>query len=167
MGKTEQYHTTSKHKACTYSMGCAVSSLRVTSDAHIRDPFHLRFFHHNSNSMEISFSSNSVTGDYIDTTFGTCHDSSAVVPCAKFCSDTFISIWMRGKWNFHHIWIVMEKLLVKWAPGFHVFTSTLFHKPLLGIPVIFTVYISTIDIKYIMHNGQCKNTIQHVIRNTF
>ena len=66
--------------------------------------------------MEISFSSNSVTGDYIDTTFGTCHDSSAVVPCAKFCSDTFISIWMRGKWNFHHIWIVMEKLLVKWAP---------------------------------------------------
>ena len=67
--------------------------------------------------MEISFSSNSVTDDYIATKFGTCHDSPAVVSCAKYCSDHFFSIWMRAKWNFHHIWIVMEKLLVKWAPG--------------------------------------------------
>ena len=81
-----------------------------------RDPFHKRFFHHNSNSMEISFSSNSVTDDYIATKFGTCHDSPAVVSCAKYCSDHYVSIWMRAKWNFHHIWIVMEKLLVKWAP---------------------------------------------------
>ena len=66
--------------------------------------------------MEISFSSNSITDDYIAAKFGTCHDSPAVVPCAKYCSDHFISIWMRAKWNFHHIWIVMEKLLVKWAP---------------------------------------------------
>ena len=71
--------------------------------------------------MEISISSNSITGDYIDTKFGTCHDSFAVVPCAKFCSDPCISIWMRAKWNFHHIWIVMEKLLVKWAPGPQLF----------------------------------------------
>ena len=41
--------------------------------------------------MEISFSFNSITGDYIDTKFGTCHDSSAVLPCAKFGSDPFIS----------------------------------------------------------------------------
>ena len=67
--------------------------------------------------MEISFSSNSITDDHIATKVGTCHDSPAVVPCAKYCSDHFISIWMRAKWNFHHIWIVMEKLLVKWAPG--------------------------------------------------
>ena len=67
--------------------------------------------------MEISFSSNSITDDHIATKFGTCHDSLAVVPCAKYCSDHFISIWMRAKWNFHHIWIVMEKLLVKWVPG--------------------------------------------------
>ena len=67
--------------------------------------------------MEISLSSNSITGGHIATQFGTCHDSPAVVPCAKFCSDHFISFWMRAKWNFHHIWIVMEKLLVKWAPG--------------------------------------------------
>ena len=66
--------------------------------------------------MENSFSSNSITIDHIATKFGTCHDSPAVVPCAKFCSDHFISTWMRAKWNFHHIWIVMEKSLVKWAP---------------------------------------------------
>ena len=67
--------------------------------------------------MEISLSSNSITDAHIATKFGTCHDSPAVVPCAKYCSDHFISIWMGAKWNFHHIWIVMEKLLVKWAPG--------------------------------------------------
>ena len=66
--------------------------------------------------MEISLSSNSITDDHIATKFGTCHDSPAVVPCAIYCSDHFISIWMGAKWNFHHIWIVMEKLLVKWAP---------------------------------------------------
>ena len=46
--------------------------------------------------------------------FGTRHDSPAVVPCAKCYSDHLISIWMRA--IFHHISIVMEKLLVKWAP---------------------------------------------------
>ena len=80
-------------------------------------PISLTIFHHNSNSMEISFSCNSITGDHIATKFGTCHDSPAVVPCAKYCSDHYIIIWMRANWNFHHIWIVMEKLLVKWAPG--------------------------------------------------
>ena len=66
--------------------------------------------------MEISLSSNSITDVHIATKFGTSHDSPAVVPCAKYCSDHCISIWMGAKWNFHHIWIVMEKLLVKWAP---------------------------------------------------
>ena len=74
--------------------------------------------------MEISFSSYSVTDHYIATKFGTCHDSPAVVSCAKYCSDHFVSIWMRAKWNFHHIWIVMEKLLVKWAPVPHFLNSS-------------------------------------------
>ena len=34
-----------------------------------------------------SFSSNSITADHIETKLGTCHDSPAVVPCAKVCSD--------------------------------------------------------------------------------
>ena len=52
----------------------------------------------------------------IATIFGTWHDSWAVVACAKFCCDVIISNWIRAKWNFHHIWIVMKKSLVKWVP---------------------------------------------------
>ena len=71
-------------------------------------PFHWQFFHHNSNSMEISFSCKSnywYRNRYIS------HGRTAVVPCAKFCSDHFIKMWMRVWWNFHHIWIVMEKFV--------------------------------------------------------
>ena len=44
-----------------------------------------------------------ITGDHIATKIGTWHDSPAVVPCAEYCSDYCISIWMRAKWNFHLI----------------------------------------------------------------
>ena len=40
--------------------------------------------------------------------FYTCHDSITGVPCAKFCSEHFTSIWIRTKQYFHQIWIVME-----------------------------------------------------------
>ena len=53
---------------------------------------------------------------HIATKFCTCHDSTAVVPCAKFHSDHFMTSWMRAVWNFHRIWITMEKSFVKWAP---------------------------------------------------
>ena len=66
--------------------------------------------------MEISFCSHPNTNKVIATIFGTWHDSWAVVACAKFCCDMVISNWIRAKWNFHRIWIVMEKSLVKWAP---------------------------------------------------
>ena len=56
---------------------------------------------------------NSVTGHQIATIFCSCHDNTAVVPCTKFCSDHCIKIEMRVKWNFHRIWIAMEKPLVK------------------------------------------------------
>ena len=35
----------------------------------------------------------------------TYHDSRSIVPCAIICSDHFVWIWMRVKWNFHHIQI--------------------------------------------------------------
>ena len=57
-------------------------------------------------------SCNSVAGHQIATNFCTCHDSTAVVPCTKFCSDHCIRIEMRVKRNFHRIWIAMEKPLV-------------------------------------------------------
>ena len=67
--------------------------------------------------MEISFCSHPNTNKVIATIFGTWHDSWAVVACAKFCCDMVISNWIRAKWNVHRIWIVMEKSLMKWAPG--------------------------------------------------
>ena len=66
--------------------------------------------------MEISPCHNSIAGHQIATNFCTCHDSTAVVPCAKFCSDHCIRIEMRANRNSHRIWIAMEKPLVKRAP---------------------------------------------------
>ena len=65
--------------------------------------------------MENLFHYNSIFGYDIATHFCTCHDSTAVVACAKLCSYQFIRIWIRAKLNFHHIWIVMEKLFMKWV----------------------------------------------------
>ena len=59
---------------------------------------------------------NSVAGHQIATNFCTCHDSTAVVPCTKFCSDHCIRIELRVKRNFHRIWIAIEKPLVKRGP---------------------------------------------------
>ena len=70
----------------------------------------------NSNSMEISPCHNSFAGHQIATTFCTCHDCTAVMPCTKFCSDHCIRIEVRVKRNFHRIWIAMEKLSVKRVP---------------------------------------------------
>ena len=67
--------------------------------------------------METSLCCNSVVSHQIATNFCTCHDSTAVVPCTKFCSDHCIRIEMRVKRNFHRIWIAMEKPLMKRGPG--------------------------------------------------
>ena len=75
------------------------------------------FFARNSNSMETSPCCNPVADQQIATNFCTCHDSTAVVPYAKFCGDHCIRIEMRVKQNFHRIWIAMKKPLVKRAPG--------------------------------------------------
>ena len=66
--------------------------------------------------MEIPFCSHPNTNEVVATQFGTWHDSWAVVAFAKFCSNMITSNWIRTKWNFHWIWIVMEKLLVKLVP---------------------------------------------------
>ena len=69
---------------------------------------------HNSNSIGISFSCKLIAGDHIAIKLCICHDSTAVVSCAKFCSDHYTRIWMRAKLIFHHISIVMEKMLEPW-----------------------------------------------------
>ena len=62
------------------------------------------------NFNEILFHSNSIPDYDITTSFCICHDSITVVPCAKICNNWII-------WIFHQILIVIEKLLVKGAPG--------------------------------------------------
>ena len=59
----------------------------------------------------------SIIGRQIVSKFCTCHDSTAVVPCAKFGNDYLIKIWMKAKWNRHRFWIAMDrnKLLVNVA----------------------------------------------------
>ena len=90
----------------------------------IRGPFHERLFTRNSNSIEISDCCNSVAGHTITATFCTCHDSTAVVPCTKFCSDSCVRIVVTVKRNLRRIWMAMEKTLVKWGPGHsYVITS--------------------------------------------
>ena len=67
--------------------------------------------------METSPCHNSVAGHQIATNFCTCHDSTAVVPCTKFCSDHGNhGVEVRVKRNFHRIWIAMEKTFSETGP---------------------------------------------------
>ena len=50
-------------------------------------PFHKHFYHHNSDLMKISFCSYQRCSEVIAMKFCTCHDNTAVMACAKCCSD--------------------------------------------------------------------------------
>ena len=69
--------------------------------------------------MKTSFCSHSYSDNVITVKFCACHDSCAVMACAKICSDTVAVNGIAVKWNFHHIWIMMEKALVKWTSHVH------------------------------------------------
>ena len=94
--------------------------------------------------MEISINCNSVAADHIATKFCTFHDSTVVVSCAKYCSDHIIKIWMRTKLTFRHIWILIEKLLVKWAPDLraNVWVRISVNIHILILPWIFITSLS-------------------------
>ena len=77
-----------------------------------RGPFHERFFHRNSNSMAISFSSHPSCSAVIAMKFCTCHDSCVVVACAKCCCSMIPYNGVTLKPIFHLIWITMEKSYV-------------------------------------------------------
>ena len=76
-------------------------------------PISLTIFHSHFKWVEFFSLYNLIHIIHISTNFCSCHDSLAVVACAKLCSDHFFRIWMRAKWNLHHIWNMIEKLLVK------------------------------------------------------
>ena len=72
--------------------------------------FHSKF----KSSEEITVCLCSFPGNEIATNFCTCHDSCAVVTCAKFCGDHFVIIRLRVKGNCIWIWITSE---MKWTPS--------------------------------------------------
>ena len=77
------------------------------------DPFYQGLFACLSNSMEMSPCCNSIAGYQMAANFCTCHDSTAVVPWTKFCSDHFGRIEVSEK-NPSDL-NCDEKKLVKWA----------------------------------------------------
>ena len=66
--------------------------------------------------MAISFWSHPNSNDLIATQFSTCHDSCAVMACAKLCGDMKAWNGIMLKQIFHWIWITVERVSVKWAP---------------------------------------------------
>ena len=74
-------------------------------------PLHERFLLRNLNPIKNWNKCNYVIGNHNATQFCTCHDSTAVVLCAKFHSDHFNIACMRAEWNFHQIWITTENRL--------------------------------------------------------
>ena len=55
------------------------------------DPFHLWFFNHNSVCLHPN------SNEVIATKFCTCHDSIAVLACAKICSNMMTRYWIIAK----------------------------------------------------------------------
>ena len=78
----------------------------------------LKFFHHNSNSMEISIPSHINSNVVIATKLCTWHNSYAVMAYEKFCWNLMTMNWVTTKWNFHQTYIVNIKSLVNWFINF-------------------------------------------------
>ena len=104
-------------------------------------PVSLTIFARSLSSVEASPCCNSVTGHWIATGFCTCHDSTAVVPCTKFCSIHCIRIEMRAKWGFHPIWVAMGEPFVIRGPGPLVSFQAYLETSLLCIPITTVVFM--------------------------
>ena len=89
-------------------------------------PIALMVFIHNQNLIEISLSWNSVLTFEVATNFYTCHDSTAVVACVKFCSD---QNFFKGEWGQKFVtWnlnLDEKKSWVRAAPLPHVSAARL------------------------------------------
>ena len=120
-------------------------------------PFHVGYFHDNSHTLEIKLWFNSIVGYKITTKFCTCHRTTAVIPCAKFHSDHFITTWMRAGWMFHWIWITMEKRSWNWPQG------NLLHVLLVGGVVLYWYFKSTTGVT--SHRSRMSGMVSHMTRN--
>ena len=88
-------------------------------------------FHHNSNSMVISFRSHPSCNDVNPMKFCTWRSSCAVGACVKYHSDMIPYNGVTLKPIFHGMWITMEKSIVKWAPEIRK------HKTISAFSIIF------------------------------
>ena len=73
-------------------------------------------FNHNSNLMANLYCCHLNLNAMNATKFCTWHDSCAVKPCAKICSNLLTKHQITGRWIYYEIWIMSETSLVKWAP---------------------------------------------------
>ena len=80
-----------------------------------RGTSYLWFFTPNSNSIKKYIHHNFILSHQITIKLCTCHDSCAVMACAKFCSDHFIRIWTRVEWYLHWIGILSGKSSIIWS----------------------------------------------------
>ena len=76
--------------------------------AHKSEACFTNTFYWKWNLTENYFCSNLIPGYQIGTNFCTCHDSCAVVTCAKICGHNLFVIRVRRKLNFQWIWIKMK-----------------------------------------------------------
>ena len=91
-----------------------------TGDGHmtnVTDPFHKWFMHSWLQLPQDSFSSNSYFDNSIRFQFCTCHDSSAVMACAKLWPDLIIKFHKRARQIFTRYGLWAHKPLVKRVPG--------------------------------------------------
>ena len=85
-------------KICSFPAGTVDLTTARWDELHglteAKGPFYWWFFHRSSNFIQIMFSWNFMSSYHIAGNFCTCHDSCAVVACAKFCSDQCMRVWM-------------------------------------------------------------------------
>ena len=79
------------------------------------DPIHKRFSITMSIRSKFRFALDLF---HMATNICTCHDSLAVMACAKYCSDYYVKISIRAKWIIHQFWIVVYKSVVRWVPWY-------------------------------------------------
>ena len=75
-------------------------------------PFHYQFMNQKYNFDQITFISCSKISGHIELVFCTCHDSLAVMACAKFWLRWIIKIWVKGKY-----YLISSGLWIDWSLG--------------------------------------------------
>ena len=85
--------------------------------------FHKEFMSLLSNSCKYICYSYMKSIDLIRSQFCTCHDSWAVMTCAKLWHDWIIRIELKSKWIFKSFQLWAQKLFVKWVTDVTVATG--------------------------------------------